>query len=144
MKPQILLLQSAPNNTGVSLPNGQLVALNPAVAVRNSLDAADFSGGLITAKRTGFFNIQVSAEAERVDQFQVVIRSNGNDYVSRGFAPLNSDGNADQRIQRSVSKRLFLNEGETVSCLVKQEGSETATLWPWPDTVFIEVEYLGY
>lgn len=143
MNPQVLLLQSSVNNT-LPLPNSQEVSFNPSVVKRNSLDAASFSNGTLTAKRTGYFSILASAEAEKVSTFHVGVRTPSGDYYARGFASVNADGNADKRIQCVLSKVVFLNEGETAGLFVKQEGSSTANLWPYPDTVFAEVEYLGY
>lgn len=143
----ILLLQSANENTGVALPIDTRVALAPAVEKRNSLaDCATCSGGTLTVKRTGYFRLLASAEAMRVTDFRVFVTDNARsqDHFANGSAPLNSEGQADGRIQVALNKTLFLNEGETVSIGVYQNGTNNAELWAYPDTVFIEVEYLGY
>lgn len=142
--PKILLIESAQNNTGVSLADAASIPLNPTVTKRDSFDTPRFSGGVFTADRTGYYSLQASVAAEHVADLRVYLQRGADLYSAKSVAPLNSAGNADAVLHAAVSKRLFLNEGETVSAFFQQHGSVTATLWPYPDMVFFEAEYLGY
>lgn len=121
---------SSPGSTPLPLP----------VTDYNTFPSNPIQGSSYTAQKAGFHRFNVSAEAENVTDFRLVIfdvNRNSAAYEDRRTSP------TPDRVVCKIDKTLYLNLGDVVSVAVQQYGQPNASFWLYSDANYFETEFLG-